>query len=94
MNGNKFERCLVAVITEIAEKNGFRHKPLAERAWPNKKDPGTKWRKIRNGAEPRGLQVDDAYDLVMAMGMSFLELCGIAQGRMLEHSASKKDLQK
>ena len=84
MKGTEFERCLVAVITEVAEKKGFKHKPLAESAWPDKKDPGTKWRKIRNGTEPRGLQTKDAYDLVLAMGMSFVELCGIAQGRMLE----------
>lgn len=83
MNGNQFERCLVEVMTEVAEQKGFKHKPLAIAAWKERKDPGTKWRKIRNGTDPRGFQVQDAYDLALAMGASFVELCGMAQGRLM-----------
>ena len=91
MKGLDFERCLVDVIAEVLEKRGFKHKPLAEKAWKGKKDPGTKWRKIRNGTYPRGLKVEDAYSLVAAMGMSFVELCGMAQGRMLENMPPSTD---
>lgn len=84
MNGHAFERCLVEIMAEMAEKKGLKHKPLAIAAWPDRKDPGTKWRKIRNGTDPRGFQVQDAYDLALAMGISFLELCGMAQGLLLQ----------
>lgn len=100
MKGNEFERCLVEVMATVAEQKGFKHKPLAERAWPDRKDPGTKWRKIRNGSDPRGLRVEDAYDLAVAMDVSFIEICGIAQGRLMQsemgqlaiQNAEKKEL--
>jgi hypothetical protein len=84
MNKLNFERYLVEVMAELAEKKGLKHKPLAIGAWPEAKDPGTKWRKIRNGKEPRGFRVQDAYNLALAMGISFIELCGIAQGRLMQ----------
>lgn len=91
MNGHIFERCLVEVMTEMAEKKGLKHKPLAIVAWPDRKDPGTKWRKIRNGTDPRGFQVQDAYDLATAMGISFLELCEMAQGLLLMKGEGRVD---
>lgn len=84
MKGHTFERCLVEVMIEMAEKKGLKHKPLAIAAWKDRKDAGTKWRKIRNGTDPRGFQIDDAYDLAVAMGVSFVELCGMAQGRLVQ----------
>lgn len=84
MKGHEFERILVETMVDIAERKGFKHQPLAIAAWKDKKDPGTKWRKIRNGTEPRGFQIDDAYDLALAMGVSFVELCGMAQGRLMQ----------
>lgn len=90
MNGELFERCLVDAIQDIADENNIKHKPLAEKAWPDCKDPGTKWRKIRNGTEPRGLYVCDAYDLVEALGVSFLEVWGIAQNKFKDKLKEKK----
>ena len=84
MDGYTFERCLVGALSEMARARGWKAKPLAEKAWPQSKAAGTKWRKIRNGTEPRGLQVCDAYDLAQAMGVSFLEVCGLAQAMLLK----------
>ena len=84
MEGNSFERSLVTALVETAKAKGYKAKPLAELAWPDRKDAGTKWRKIRNGTEPRGLRVCDAYDLAQAMGVSFVEVCGLAQAMLLK----------
>lgn len=91
MNGYEFERSLVELFVEFTQKKGLKAKPLAVSAWPDRKDAGTKWRKIRNGDAPRELTVRDAYDLSLALGVSFTEMCGIVQGRateaeMLRHS--------
>ena len=83
MKGYEFERALVDVIIEISLKKGLKAKPLAEMAWPHRKDAGTKWRKIRNGDPPRELSVRDAYDLACAMGISITDLCGVAQTKIL-----------
>ena len=83
MDGKSFERMLVTALFEAAKARGYKAKPHAEAAWPDRKDAGTKWRKIRNGTEPRGLRVCDAYDLAQAMGVSFLEVCGLAQAMLL-----------
>lgn len=85
MTGSSFERRLVEVIQDLSTQKGLKQKPLAMAAWPDRKDAGTKWRKIRNGTEPRGLRVCDAYALAEAMGVSFVELCGLAQARLMEH---------
>lgn len=82
MEGKDFETAFIEVVSELAKKNGIKHKPLAIKAWPQKKDPGTKWRSIRNGTG--GLGVGEAYDLASALGISFLEICGLAQARLLE----------
>lgn len=83
MEGNLFERCLVKSIEEVAKANKWKQKPLAVAAWGDRvKDPGTKWRKIRNGTDPRGLLVCDAFDLAEAMGESFVEICGLAMAKM------------
>lgn len=84
MKGKIFERCLVEAMIDAIERQGLKHKPVAISAWGDRKDPATKWRKIRNGTEPRGLQIQDAYDLAFAIGISFLDLCGSAQHKMQE----------
>lgn len=89
MDGQEFERRLVELFVEISKSHGVKAKPLAERAWPRTKDAGTKWRKIRNGAEPRGLSVRDAFDLASALGVGLTEMCGIVQGRALTIQAAK-----
>lgn len=84
MNGLQFERALVELIADLSTKKGLKAKPLAEIAWPHRKDAGTKWRKIRNGDAPRELSVRDAYDLACAMGVSITDLCGAVQSKALE----------
>ncbi|MDY0258480.1 MAG: hypothetical protein RBR41_02290 [Desulfovibrio sp.] len=84
MNGFQFERALVELISEISLKKGIKAKPLAEKAWTQRKDAGTKWRKIRNGDPPQELSVRDAYDLACAMGVSITDLCGAVQSKALE----------
>ena len=88
MNGYEFERSLVELFVEFTKKKGLKAKPLAMTAWPDRKDAGTKWRKIRNGDSPRELTVRDAYDLSAALGVSFTEMCGIVQGRAIEAEIS------
>ena len=83
MKGFLFERALVELVSEISLKKGIKAKPLAEKACPNRKDAGTKWRKIRNGDPPQELSVRDAYDLACAMGISITDLCGAAQTKVL-----------
>lgn len=82
MDGAKFERYMVEALTELIEQKGLRHKPVALLAWPDHGDPATKWRKIRNGSEPRGLRVCDAYDMAAAIGVSFLEVCSMATEKL------------
>ena len=62
----------------------------AIRAWPDRQDAGTKWRKIRNGTDLRGVQVYDAYDLAMAIRVSFVEVCGLAKAKMLSMSQTAR----
>lgn len=85
MNGNLYERCLIQVFTEIIEEKGLKHKPLAELAWSDQKDPGTRWRSIRNNTRAR-LSIGDAYDLSEALGVNFLEVCALAQAKYREIS--------
>ncbi len=91
MKGILFERAFVELVSEISLKKGIKAKPLAEKAWPNRKDAGTKWRKIRNGQPPQELSVRDAYDLAGAMGISITDLCGAAQTKMLEMDFSTQN---
>ena len=88
MKGYEFERELVAVIVEIAARKGIKAKPLAEKAWGVNGTSAVKWRKIRNGDDPRGLMVRDAFMLAEALGESFSEICAAAkiniQARLLE----------
>lgn len=89
MDGMTYERCLVEVLSRLIEDRGLKHKPTAILAWPQRSDPGTKWRKIRNGTDPRGLQVCDAYDLATAIGISFVEACGLAQALFLQRNQAQ-----
>lgn len=86
MNGYQFERAFVDLVSEISLGKGIKAKPLAEKAWPHRKDAGTKWRKIRNGDPPQELTMRDAYDLACAMGVSITDLCGAIQSKALEAS--------
>lgn len=92
MNGYEFERALVELFVEVSKGKGFKSKPLAVAAWPDRKDPGTKWRKIRNGKPPRELNVRDAYNLATALGISFTELCGAVQGKAFTKEISSQSL--
>lgn len=84
MDGYLFERCIVETIAELAALRGIKQKPLAKKAWPDNAQADNKWRYIRKLEKPRGLQVCDAYDLVSALGMSFTEVCGLAQAKLLQ----------
>lgn len=87
--GEQYERCLIAALQEAIEERGLKHKPTAEAAWPDQKDAGTRWRKIRNDPRAR-LNIGDAYDLANTIGVSFLEICGIAQAKYKEQLKSSR----
>lgn len=84
MNGLDFERKMVGVLVELAEKKGVKAAPLARAAWPEHKDAATKWRKIRNADPPQELSMRDAVDLANTLGISMAALCGIVEGRALD----------
>lgn len=84
MDGYLFERCVVETIAELAKLRGLGQKPLAEKAWPDSTSADSKWRYIRRADNPRGLQLCDAYDLACALGMSFVEVCGLAQAKLMQ----------
>ena len=90
MNGYDFERELVAILVELIESKGLKHEPIAERAWPDRKDAGPAWQKIRNKVPPQKLTIRDAFNMAQVLGVGMTELCGIVQGRVMQKSLSQK----
>ena len=87
MNALQFERAVVEVITDLATQKGVKAAPLARLAWPDAKDAPTKWRKIRNGAPPQAITVEEAFSLSVALGVSLADVCGMAKGRLMARYA-------
>lgn len=89
MTGYDFERMLVTLLAEVIDSKGLDHKPIANQAWPHKKDAATRWRGIRNGKGEKipGLLIRDAVDLCNAIGVSFVEICG----RTVDRLSRKKE---
>ena len=90
MNGIDFERKVVGLLVELAEKKGVKAAPLARTAWSTHKDAATKWRKIRNADPPQELTMRDAVDLANALGISMGTLCGIVEGRALDEDLTQQ----
>lgn len=90
MDNYQFERRLVEIFAELIESKGLRHEPTAELAWPDKKDAGPAWQKIRNRVPPQKLSVLDAFGMAQALGLSMSALCGIVEGRAIEESMRKQ----
>lgn len=82
MNGYDFERCLVETIEQLAELRGIKQEPMAKKAFPDFKSPGARWRQIRNLGQR--LAVRDAVELAEILGMSFVEVCGLAQAKLMQ----------
>lgn len=91
MNAYQFERIFVGIITELAVQQGLNDAQLARKAWPHQKGAATAWRKMRNDEEkPKRLNLEEAFLLTQALGLSMADVCGMVQGRMLEIAASHK----
>lgn len=90
MNNYEFERKIVEVLTELIESRGLKHEPTVEAAWPDKKDPGPAWQKIRNRVPPQKLSLRDAYGLARVLDMSMSALCGIVEGRAIEEQLNQR----
>ncbi len=89
MNAYQFERTFVQLITEIAARQGINDAQLARRAWPHQKGAATAWRKMRNDTEkPKRLNLEEAFLLAQAVGLSMSDVCGMVQGRLMELSDS------
>lgn len=86
MDNYQFERTLVSVLAEIIDSRGLKHEPVAELAWPGRKDAGRSWQDVRNKVPPQKLSVRDAYGLAQALGISMSALCGIVEGRAIEEA--------
>ena len=88
MNNYDFERSIVSVIAEIIDSRGLKHEPLAEEAWPDKKDAGRTWQDIRNKVPPQKLTMRDAYGLARVLNLSMSAICGIVEGRAIQQQAA------
>lgn len=66
------ERALIAHIVALARARRLSHSALARAAFTQAKDPGGKWRKIRNSGG--GLHVAEAVALAQALGLDLSAL--------------------
>lgn len=94
MDGESFERAVVAVLAGIIEKKGWRHDPVANAAWPYKKAAGRAWQAVRTSGKAQKLTLRDAFCLAHYLGVPMSQLCAIVeshelQGDSFQNSSSK-----
>lgn len=89
MNGYDFERCVIETIAELADLKGIKQDPMAVAAWPQSKSPGARWRQMRSTKIAQRLPIGDACELCSALGMSFIEVCGLAQAKLMQKKAGQ-----
>ena len=89
MNNVEFERAMVEALVAIIESRGLKHKPVAEEAWPYKKAAFRTWQDMRNGDSPQKLTLRDAYSMAQVLGITLSALCGMVEGKAIEHSLKK-----
>lgn len=89
MNGYDFERCVIETIAELADLKGVKQDPMAVAAWPQCKSPGARWRQMRSAKIAQRLPIGDACQLCAILGMSFIEVCGLAQAKLMQKKAGQ-----
>ena len=77
MDGLEFEHALVDALAAYIERMGLNHFPVATAAWPEAKNAGREWQRMRTDKGKRQrLTVGDAYSMCRYLGISLASVCG------------------
>ena len=80
MDGLEFEHALVDALAAYIERMGLSHFPVATAAWPEAKNAGREWQRMRTDKGKRQrLTVGDAYSLCRHLGISLASVCGAVE---------------